>query len=116
MKKKNCLEQLIDFFKSNQRNKWLEDKDMKVYVRKSKRLLPKEKNLIETLDIATIEAIKPGKGHGTKFIKAAHEINPFQMTFIENVLTPRFVRWFEKDGWTMFPSENMVPCFIKLKS
>lgn len=99
------LEQLDNFIKESEakflRNLWLEDDDMKVYVRKGRHILGTGQNAVITLDIATVEVNegKQNQGIWTNFLYHAHEMNPWDATYIENILNPILSVSLVKNGW-----------------
>jgi hypothetical protein len=118
---KSVIDQLAEFVKREgrlSRNQWLSDNLMEVYVRKSRRcfdmIRPK---LITCLDIATIDVETPGKGTFSKwFLPAAIKLNPWDAVFVESVLSPRFQKFFLRNGFTRTPdSDDMAPCFYLFK-
>jgi hypothetical protein len=82
---------------------------MKVYVRRGRHLL--EGKLRSTLDIATIDVVEQGKGTFTSFLDLAQKLNPWDATYIENVLEPRFATYFLKRGWLEANFDSPTPCF-----
>ncbi len=94
-------------------NRWLETRKIKVYVRKSKRILNEIGSFI-CFDIANIniKESQRGKGIFTEFLNKSHEMNPWQVTYIENVLEERFQKFFEKQG---FIKEINLPSYFKFK-
>jgi hypothetical protein len=108
-----CIKQLQTFFEASTRNIWLEDKQLHVYVRKGRRYLEKDtREIVSTLDIASIEVCKPGKGIGTLFINEAHKINPFFGTYIESILNDKFLRHLLTKGWISVEGST-PPCVYK---
>ena len=103
--KVSISDKLQKFLLSSNRNEWLSDGKMKVYVRKSKRCFDGV-TLLTCFDCATVEVEDKGKGTFKKFIKEFHEINPFQASFIESVCEPRLAEWCEKNNWTKFRENN----------
>lgn len=109
---------LNEFINGESRNQWLNSKRLNVYVRKALRYINKIEirgtTPIKTLDIANISVNEGyvGKGLGMQFLKEAHEANPFNVTFIENVLNPSFEEKLRKDGWIEIEDTK---CFYKRK-
>ena len=100
------------FLASNFRNQWMNGSGLAVYVRKSTRLI--EGRMVSCLDIANMVAQRPGRGTGGRFIEDAQRLNPYEAIFVENVLTDRFVHYFERNGWARMPAEPFVrPCFYR---
>jgi hypothetical protein len=81
---------------------WLDDDDMKVYVRKGRHILQGGKIRV-TLDIAnvTVEEDKRGKGIFSKFLEQAHEMNPWDATYVECVHNQDLAVFLLKSGWMM---------------
>lgn len=100
---KTVLEQLNDFIEDSKfkrtNNKWLCDELMNVYVRKGVHLISGAVSC--TLDIASVEVREENQQQGlwTKFIKAAHQVNPWEATYVESVLNPFLKRSLIKHGW-----------------
>ncbi len=80
-------------------NRWLETKKIKVYVRRSQRLI--NGSQFTCFDIANINVKESQRGKGifTEFLNKAHEMNPWEVTYIENVNDERFRKFFEKQGF-----------------
>jgi hypothetical protein len=81
-------------------SRWIHDENMKVYVRKGRRsVYPGQMSI--TLDIATVEVDedKQGQGLWTTFLEKAHELNPWEATYIENVLNPVLAESLIRHGW-----------------
>jgi hypothetical protein len=98
------IERQLDLFlTSNFRNKWIETKMIKIYLRKSHRLYHDREDIPSIrpaddggliyfknpncLDIATIVVNEKyrGEGHFKNFILYAEKINPFQYIMVESV-------------------------------
>ena len=62
------------FLASNFRNQWMNGSGLAVYVRKSTRLI--EGRMVSCLDIANMQAQRPGRGTGGRFIEDACRLNP----------------------------------------
>lgn len=90
---KPVIDQLKSFFSSQHDRIWLEDQYMKVYVRKTKRFNPTNNEAQACLDLASFEVKFEHRrqGHTTQFINEAHSVNPFRLTYIENVGSKRFI-------------------------
>jgi len=114
---KPVIEQLKDFIEMAKgrinANQWLEDDMMKVYVRKSSRLVSGQR--MNTLDIANIDVTEPGHGTGGKFFEQAHEMNPWLATYFESVLNNRLGRYLLKHGYKIDPGVFPLS-YYKLKS
>lgn len=94
------------------RRDWLYGNDLHVYVRHAVHVL--DKSAIETLDIANVESMAPGKGYFRKFLREAHEMHPWAATYVENVLDQRFGNFLLKEGFSKL--ETTPSCYFKLKS
>ncbi|MFB2970403.1 hypothetical protein ACE1CD_15630 [Aerosakkonema sp. BLCC-F183] len=105
------LNQLKDFLDSSVRNQWLTDEFMQVYLRKSHRYYAG--NLIQVLDIATIEVYPDFQRQGkcSEFLRITHQINPYQATFVENVLHEFLRLHLFKNQYLEYSIPN---CFLKL--
>jgi len=105
---KTVIEQLADFIKSSEdshtNNLWLQDDIMKVYVRKGRHMVYPGK-LSTTLDIAAVEVDedKQSQGHWTAFLDKAHEMNPWEATYVENTLNPILATSLIRHGWMPVP-------------
>lgn len=105
---KTVLEQLVDFIKESEEkhvyNLWLGDDTMKVYVRKGRHMVYPGK-LSTTLDIASVEVDEDKQGQGvfSDFLDKAHEMNPWDATYIENVLNPVLATSLIRHGWLPVP-------------
>ena len=106
------IDNLQKFLKGNLRNIWINTAKLNVYVRKGYHYINGE--LLKTLDIANIsvnESYKR-KGLGMKFIKDAYKINPFKVTYIENVLNSNFSKKLCEDDWLIVKDANPI-CYFK---
>jgi len=84
---KDLMHKGIRLFMRTNRNDWVYFEWGKIYLRQSRRPLVHSKQLTKCLDIATIE-VYPNfreKGIASGFIKIAHDTNPHDATFIEQV-------------------------------
>ncbi len=107
------IEQLEKFLQSDFSNQWLSNELMKeVYVRKSHRRLSDV--TYHCLDIANVHVFLTGQGTFTRFLAEVIEINPFQVIYVENVLTNRFANWFRKNNWIEIPA--LAPSFYLIKT
>lgn len=108
----DCV-RLLDVFLANRkvRNQWLEDRWLKAYVRKANRFV--DGRLQTSLDIATMSCERPGMGRGSRFIELSHAKNPFEITFLENVINPKLVEHLISYGWVRDGRQDFAPCFYK---
>ena len=108
---------LSEFISSKLRNAWIEERNIKVYVRKSIRLFGKE--MYQCLDLATAEVDEDKKGRGifTKFLKQfdqeAKKLN--RAVFLESILEPRLLEFFLKNGYKYVPgTTDLAPNMYKI--
>ena len=94
--------QILNFISSPKKSCWFRADGVILYLRKSKRLLIGQ--LVDALDIASIEVLEPGKGQGSRLIEWIHSHNPYQLTLIESILTDRFYQSLQGRGWTGYGS------------
>jgi hypothetical protein len=114
MKNQDVIEKLKEFIETGQNSnfifpKWIDDADMMVYVRKSRRILQLRGKMQVCLDIASVivEQERRGKGIFSKFLKMAHEMNPWDATLVECVNNERLAYFLLKNGYQkQFESES----------
>lgn len=111
---------LSAFLSSGLNNTWINvGEDAQLYVRKATRSIGGKR--VTTLDVANIHVAPHlcGHGLGTALIDAAHELNPFEATYIENVLEARFANHLLRQEWltanSAFDPLGWDSCFYKLK-
>ena len=77
-------------------NKWFSDKEMEIYVRRGHHL-NQNKELVETLDLATIEVKEKLRGNGI-FTRFLNELEKWfhGNIYVENVLTEQFADFFRR--------------------
>lgn len=114
----SVIESLKEFLSESEKliinRKWIDDDDMKVYVRKSRRLLTPD--LISVcLDIASVEVEeeKQGKGIFSSFLEKAHEMNPWDATYIECVVNQKLRAFLEREGWTQGKTDTQSFFLLK---
>jgi len=107
----SCIEQFSGFLLSSNRNIWLEDKKMAVYVRKSKRYL--DNVLMNCVDIGSVNIEEKYRGKGTfsSFLKKIEKINPYKVIYIENILNDNLAKHFKKIKWIEI--KGIVSSFYK---
>jgi hypothetical protein len=117
----HILGQLANFLQTDwPRNQWIENTAIKVYVRQSERYLSSfcERSLT-CLDIANIAVAERYRQQGlfTDFVLQAHELHPFEITYLECIRNPIILHWCEKRGWTPHNpcDKKQVDCFYLLK-
>jgi hypothetical protein len=81
------------------KSEWLHFDFMQVYVRKGFHKI--ENKLCTCLDIASIEVDEEKQNQGLfkNFLLQAHDLNPWDATYIENVLNPHLAKHLIKNGW-----------------
>lgn len=96
-------------------NLWLADKYMEVYVRRSVRTL--ELPMMNTLDIASIVVHEEYQRQGRckAFLDKAHDLNPWDATFIENVHNPFLAAWLRSQPDWIELANHDTSSFYKLK-
>ena len=101
------------------RNAWLDEPNMKVYVRRSIRYLADIPNLSPCLDIASIEVDEDHRGNGVftafldRFEQEAKKLN--RVVFVESILEPRLYQYLLTRGYTDVPGTcEMSPCVFKI--
>lgn len=102
------------FMLSKQRVGWLYTDVCGVYVRKGNRLI--DGKITTTLDIANV-AVMPehrGKGHGDFILEFLHASHPYEATYIEQVLNPRWAEHLKKREWRLLEIEG-TPSFYRHK-
>ena len=115
-----AIELLADFverYKSDDKpichNEWLNGDDMSVYVRRSVPRILNDGEKYVTLDIASINVYQQSQGHFTAFLAEAEKLNPWPAIYVENVLQPRFEKFFKKKGYTQ--AKIYPASFYKMK-
>jgi len=84
------------------KNTWLRSDTINIYVRKSKRVFPDEKDLVWSLDIGSIEISKSQRSKGCfpnilNFIETIALAYDIKYIFIENILNnSRLVSFFQR--------------------
>lgn len=98
------IEQLQAFLKEAEESyharQWLADDKMKVYVRKGRHAISPGK-IATTLDIASVEVDEEYQRQGvwSDFIQKAHELNPWEATYVECVHNPHLAESLLRHGW-----------------
>ena len=106
----NIVSQIIDFYNSETKIKWVENPYIKIYTRKSIRLFNKEK--IDCLDIANIEVPEDFRGQGIFEQTLDRIILEFPETnlFVESILNIKLIPFLTRKGFISDDSkfdENM---------
>lgn len=96
-----------EFINSQYRNHWLNLPKIKVYVRKSKRII--DGKIINFFDIASVEVSKTSqkKGVFTKFLQSLLIDYPEQNLYIESILNPILFDFLERYKFKIHNKENM---------
>lgn len=90
---------------------------LSLYVRRTVPIGPMAKRYIggkfieNVLDIANIEATKPGQGNWTALVNRIQEKYPDWTIYVENVLNSRFVEKLDKMGFLVVIPISEPPCF-----
>lgn len=91
---------------TSNRNSWLKFPKLEVYVRRGQHKINGEIQLC--FDLASVYATPTGKGTFTRFFSeyesACKEAGV--VAYIENVQTPRFQQFFERNGYIKMPPYN----------
>lgn len=98
----NIINQIDEFIKSKQRNKWIYDDGIKIYIRNSLRYF--NGNLIPCLDLASIEIDNSGNGIFTNIFNEILEKFKDKNIFVESILTDRFYNFIKSKGFVEIPS------------
>ena len=109
----DILNKIDQFLNSQQRNMWIQNKAIKIYVRKSKRFFKGQ--MYDFFDFATIEVKKPGQGLFTQILNKFEEKYPDKNIFIESVLTDRFADYIKNKLGFEEPEDNYNRNFYKIK-
>jgi hypothetical protein len=106
------LEQLAEFVADAEgklaQSKWLEDNKMRVYVRRGFHNLDGKPRIC--LDIANVTVFEEQQGTWTEFAAKAHEMNPWDCTFVECVHNEHLASWLLRSGFT--PTEAMESFYL----
>lgn len=109
----DILNQIGNFLESSQRNLWIGNDLIKIYIRKSKRNFKGQ--LLDFFDFASIEVEETGQGLFTKILNKFEEIYPDKNIFIESVLTKRFADYIKNKLGFEEPEDNYNRNFYKIK-
>ena len=82
---------------------WVKDKGVQIYFRKSNKWLNDGK--VTALEIGNIDIKPTGQGIFTNLIREIHVLNPYDVTFVQNV-NPRFRSWFIRNFWEEFYQQS----------
>jgi hypothetical protein len=80
------------------RSTWIYSDTLDVYVRKGSHLLDTERTCLDIASIQVPESLWR-QGIFSRFVMAAHEMHPWEATYIENAHNPIIRNWCEKHGW-----------------
>jgi len=109
----DILNQIDNFLKSGQRNLWIGNDEIKIYIRNSKRHFKGQ--MYDFFDFASIEVEKTGQGLFTQVLKKFEEKYPDKNIFIESVLTERFADYIKNKLGFEEPEDNYNRNFYKIK-
>lgn len=108
------IEQLAKFIEEHKdsyiASEWLSDEHMQVYVRRGRRSLISNAFCF-TLDIANVvvEEGSQRQGRWSEFLEKAHEMNPWDATFVECVHNPILITHLAKLGWYIQQESFFMP-------
>jgi hypothetical protein len=108
----DILNQIDIFINSKQRNLWIGNDSIRIYIRKSKRIFKGQ--FYDFFDFASIEVENPGQGLFTKILKEFEKKYPDKNIFIESVLTERFANYIKNVLGFETQYDNMN--FFKIKN
>lgn len=95
------------FINQNQsQRKWLLINGFKMYVRKSKRYY--NGNIIDCVDLATIESTTTGTGLFTLILEEILRKYPNKNLYVESILTNKFYNFFKKYGFVAIGDEESM--------
>ena len=110
------FENFKQFLQKKVRNEFVysSDQSIHVYARKGIHLINGKQE--QTLDIARIEVddALQGRGIGTAMINGIHDLNPFKITYVENLLNEQLYARLKKQGW-LDVNNSLPPCVYKSK-
>ena len=90
------------FLAGPERNSWVKIPGLRIYLRKATHLIHTEGEpvMIQCIDLASLEATKPGKGAFTRFLVDFEDyvdtLYREKAIYIENVMSDRFASFFER--------------------
>ena len=109
------LEQLAEFIADAEgkfgQSKWLSDDLMEVYVRRGMHSIEGKQRIC--LDIANVNVYKQQQGTWTDFLWKAHELNPWDCTFVECVHNEHLVASLLRSGF--MPTPTMESFYLPKK-
>lgn len=105
------LEQLAEFIKDSEgrmaQSKWLADDTMNVYVRRGFHSIDGLPRIC--LDVASV-TVAVEQGTWTNFIWKAHDLNPWDCTFVECVHNHHLASWLLRNGF--MPTDGMESYYM----
>lgn len=106
------FDEIDKFLSSNLRNTYVNDKNISIYVRKSKRFI--DGNYYDFFDIAniSIEEEYQNKHVFTDFIEKFISKYPFNI-YVESILNPAVTTVLNKFGFKLLPGENINMYLIR---
>lgn len=117
-KKNQLLSQCDEFLSSSWRSKWIENKNMRIYIRKSKRVI--DGKFVPMIDVANILTEVPGTGDFKSFMlhleNKLRSSKEFRGIYVENIENPRLEAMLRKHGYVTHnqPYTLGPPCLHKL--
>lgn len=89
---------------------------IEIYLRKAQRYI--DQKMVNSLDIATMDAEYPGKGALTELLPEIEQLfraSKFDILYVENVMSFRLQVFFEKRHYIKIPSDLGSACYYLLK-
>ena len=106
---------LVELYKKHiPANAWLDDNQLKVYVRITERYLDGER--LPSIDIANVEVVRELRGNGI-FAGVLADIEQIaqdtgRIVYVESILEPRLERFLQQRGYEEVP-KAMPPCWFR---
>lgn len=94
-------------------NQWFSDEKCKIYLRKARRIV--EGKRVDALDVGTVEVFPEyrRKGVFSQLLDSLHRMNPWDVTFVENVLNKDLEQYLTRTGWVRDPAYRDDVSFYK---
>jgi hypothetical protein len=113
----SILTKLFQFLQSPERNMWLENKTVKLYVRKTKRLI--EGQMVDFIDLASMslkDEKDMGQGFFHHFLTRLLKVYPARNFFIENILNDRIPKHLIEFGFNYQNNNIEQPCMYLIRN
>lgn len=112
-------EDVLQWIKDNPKypaNEWFDNNCVKMYIRRRKRVI--EGQFVNSLDLATIEVEPTCRRQGvlTYVLERLHSNNPYDVTYVENILNPVVEHTVDKLGWQRDPGMSYDKSYYKRTS